>query len=1026
MTSLTTYLPTGNIYEKSRLATMNALRGDVGASFRSIFKPGTLAPQERTSLLDFLGNHPIVEAMIDTVTNPFVLLGAFLSFRYPLSKLRPQDTFKLAEKYKGMSSGMSAWTQNLGAYPDIFARYPRIAKYGKQIIERLDNWKTGTSNNMKQALLSFEQKAGSAITKEEQILFFHMLEGHDKAAGGSLARFLYPAIKKTLGANLKGKSLLKPGFLNNLEPQRATALRKLAVDVEGHLRQVATDFEPMFAADKALRQELNYILGSRGFLTMGVARWRAPKLGGIIREFYAPQVRKGTANIFRNQARGLGSQGERIPATPLSSSVIRREAATLPDMDDIEYLLTKGKYIDEGVYGAMRDYRNFYSRQIQARVQNIFDTSRPENLAGQLERMLVKDYGAAGDVAATAGLQAVATLKASNAKEAMRQFMKGAGSLGEVPQYVTSFYEPLEKYITSMAPTYASSVPLQGAPRGLWNALQVEAKRVNMTPVHQTILFGDYGPYFTGRLSQKFAERIQVWNDRKLKYWELLNRPKVASLFNKLPQGDRSRKYMVGILEGESSIGRGGAPDSAIAALLYQGALAFNPSPPIKNLAQTIITTLPMVGPTAMVRGLKDMWPGLQKYFRSYGKFRKQGHSRTIANDMAMAKAFPEFEKHALSAHSIFEGMADVDKHKWVQGASRGAETFKTVGMGAFSASERFNRLLTWHAGLARGRAFGMEATKLIDYADDLVRATQFPSGVLGTPRKLMNVPATLRQFTQFPLRMTNFLIQSTRYGGEGRNLGVIGRSMLASGLAYEGAKHLAGVDISESLLFGALPAPSWKGAPFYPAPLVPPLVSVAGGVGQAVLSGEYGRLPRDLAVMVPGGLAASRLIRTYSPTRADYSQYRQTGKIPLYDDRGFLTTTYTPMQLFMKSIGVRTTDQVAEQELTRYLLSQKEQLRSYRRDYLNALGANNLEKAEAIQRDYEKRYPGFGPLRIKKSDIRAVERRLTRTRLQRVVEGLPKETQPLFQEMVDMVEVEELSQGLRQGGDYLDTLFGP
>jgi len=110
---------------------------------------------------------------------------------------------------------------------------------------------------------------------------------------------------------------------------------------------------------------------------------------------------------------------------------------------------------------------------------------------------------------------------------------------------------------------------------------------------------------------------------------------------------------------------------------------------------------------------------------------------------------------------------------------------------------------------------------------------------------------------------------------------------------------------------------------------------------------------------------------------------------------------------------------------MTSYLLSQKEKLREYRREYLSAIAQNDSSKANSIQNEYKREYPEFGPLQVKKSDIRAYRNRQTRTRIERVIAGMPKDTQPLFRELAAMVTSVESARSLNDGGEYMDVILG-
>jgi len=199
--------------------------------------------------------------------------------------------------------------------------------------------------------------------------------------------------------------------------------------------------------------------------------------------------------------------------------------------------------------------------------------------------------------------------------------------------------------------------------------------------------------------------------------------------------------------------------------------------------------------------------------------------------------------------------------------------------------------------------------------------------------------------------------------------------------------------------------------------------LSTTGGVAQELLRGDVSNIPRHLAVAVPGGLGLSRVYRTLNPKYADYDQYRTTGVVPIYDKENKLIGRYTPTQLMARAMGVRTINTAQEQEMAHYLLKQRDNLRQYRMDYLEALSQNNLEKAADIQTDFRKAYPDFGPLRVKKSDIRTIRRRREMSRLERIVQGLPSEYRPLYEQMVNMGISNQVGRMAPQGPEALSLL---
>jgi len=153
-------------------------------------------------------------------------------------------------------------------------------------------------------------------------------------------------------------------------------------------------------------------------------------------------------------------------------------------------------------------------------------------------------------------------------------------------------------------------------------------------------------------------------------------------------------------------------------------------------------------------------------------------------------------------------------------------------------------------------------------------------------------------------------------------------------------------------------------------------------------------------AMMVPGGIAARRAYRTLGKKYADYGNRDQQGRIPTYSDKGTLVGSFTPVQLMMKASGIRSTAQQGEQDVTKWLLSQRNKLRDYRRQYMEALSANDLEGAEKINNQFKDAYPQLGGIQVKKSDFKALDNRRQISRINRVMKQLPASYRPLFEQI--------------------------
>jgi len=516
----------------------------------------------------------------------------------------------------------------------------------------------------------------------------------------------------------------------------------------------------------------------------------------------------------------------------------------------------------------------------------------------------------------------------------------------------------------------------------------------------------------------------------------------------------------------------GGGPKSltaegvehGISSWIYTSALGANVSPISKNSLQTLATVInmPGMGPSSIVRGIKELnprlWGGMAHMWDdAAGKMVKVKVDGVLPNWIKgikeakhpitgeivsnMQANFPEFVAHFGEGEGMVAAIEAGDMGMDMMGASSlaksGLKKMQEKLLYGFEKSEMFNRLLGFYAGqqqhlhhLKGSIGKGMSAAKKIEQANtvgaNVVHAGHFTGGPLGTPSATLNWSAPLRQFTHFPLRMVDFLGASTRWGLDPSklNFGTIGRTAATAGITYEVGKNLLGVDLSQAIGSGTIPAPAYEGAPFYPFPLVSPLVSAVGSAAAALYEGDMEKLGATAALAVPGGLAGRRLYKTLAPKYADYQNRTPDGRIPVYNDDHALIGTYTPMQMVMRAMGIKVMNQSEEQGAMKWLLSQRDKLREYRREYLQALFKNDYSRAEAIQKEYQEQYPELGPLQVKKTDITALKNRRNVSRINRVLKGFPKEARPVFQQVLGDAALRTMYQDVETNPASFDIYF--
>jgi len=1027
-----------NSYDRARLAFANAARLDLDGTVRAIFQPTTLSPQQRKSFSQEYAGDPLMQAVVDTATNPLVIIGVLLHLRFPL--LKAHEIFKMRHR-ASQSSGLSWLGRNISNLMSILDDRPDLWKIISGASKRSRGWVLNNYEPIQKAFqTAFTSKLGRGPTEEELHIISHMVKGHMEPMSAKGNR-LFNNILGTTGVNLTGKSILN-----------AEAIRKMpSYGAMRHVANVAGDqFNKMWdtLGSEEAQAVLKDVLKNHYIYDPVIGLGRSVKRGkiqlGRKQSNYLPEIINLNPNSLSMETPDITQYlkevaartgGKQSVSSPVAKNLLTR-GVNLPDMEELGRLADKG-LVDPEVYKAMKDFKVTYSGQLAPKMKEIFAHSPLSTLQRDLTKMFVEDYQLSEGVAEGLTSRAAYLAKTEGRGIALQELFERTKLVGEVPEYRTRFDDVYARYVHASAPTVGWTLPPEGSQASYFKQLGTGMQTLD--PLRKQIISETYLPVLTGRKTAHQIRTQAIYRDTRLRYYEVLQTDKVKRLMSHIPGGEKARQYLSESLSQANTPIDPYALNSRLASWLYYGALGFNPSPAAKNLLQPVITTLNVVGPQSMSEGLSTLLPKLRKMRSIYKQKLASGLAADIADEEAKMEVFPRFMAEDLSM-PMLQDLTEGSINKLSTGARSIIQKGKQASMKMFSATETLNRLWTWEAGLAHARRTspgiftdlktGTLKDEAYEFASKLVHQTQFPGGILGIPSGLANVPPPLRQFMQFPLRMVDYLKSSLRYGSgvpgkPGVNLGTIGRTMAASGVTYEAAKHLLKTDLSGALLFGALPAPSWEGAPFYPFPLVPPAVSMAGSAAQAVLSGDYSHLGQGLAVGMPGGLAAYRAAKYLSPYKADYSQYSKTGLIPVYDSQGKLIQNFTPIQLFARSIGIRTTDQTTQNQLAEYLLKQRDTIREIRRQFLEALSHNDVEKARKIQEDFRHRYPELGPLRVKKTDLKAVSNRHQMDRVQRILSGLPAAYQPLMKEVVGMSQAEQ-TVGMMENGGSLGLFLGP
>jgi hypothetical protein len=1000
-------------FDRPPLWMANLVSGNVDAATRALFSPMSLSPAEmKTVRTQMLGEgrdkNPIMKTAVDLATHPLIIAGLVMAMG-PWGKIA-----KPAQLHKMIAGGGKALP---GIPPINFLRkmvspltsFRNIWHTGflRSVAKFLDNTSKFNADGMEaiaKAVKKYNVAVGKPMGLREQGMVSAWLEAWNRSSNPVSQAWYSDGFKQ----------FTQRPIIPGLQKHMSKPLLKLAQEL-GVVRDKWG--EQMFKGKvwKNIAEEL----AAKGVVVPPEPLIKTGYLPRVItRQTLEMELARGGPLDLRKyelMIREAAKSGRVSPHVKLRSGFSLPEKEMLESLKDIidpEYYQLLHSGIETARVNTLKDTLTNIMNYVQLKVIGT-DPERAMKLAkGAIIREL---HGARSDV----GRRLIGMGLEEQAAERLASQLVGAAAggyknmpqvidhvartVGAPPRYSMRAVEAFQHYVRSMAPTYG------------WfgTGANVELAKIKTTFMEQwqrDMWDRDLLPMMRGFLHPREYYRRLAFNDMKSRFWQWLNTSKVAK--DRIPND--ARRWLMD----KFSTARGSLSESTIggklAHLYYASALGLNLSPTMKNLFQNYITTMPMLGPRNMAAGLeRHVVPGLTRMAKDM--------SKGVKGADAFRKAFPEY--HKIFGHeAIMESMLAGDIAKEGLGASKLLDVIKSKGwrsvhrglMGPFAGSEKFNRLWSFYSAMEGGVAGGLKATEAMELGRFITQYTQFTGGPFGLPNWLRGRNPLFRQFMHFPTRFMEYLYGSMRMGPEGAfSLGTLGRGLMASTGAYVVGKNILNMDLSPALMFSAMPFPQYEGSPFYPFPMVPPAVGVAGQATKALFTGEFGpgEFGKMVAINVPGGLAARRAMRALRPRYAGYRERTTDGRIPVYNDQGFLVGSYTPMQMTMRAMGLWQSDVQGEQQMVDYLLKQRDRIRYIRRQYLEALLQNDLEKAKKIHDRFARQYPQLGPITVKKSDIRAVRNRKQISRVYRVLKGFPKDYRPLFQSMVEQSAIGTIAQ---------------
>lgn len=506
-----------------------------------------------------------------------------------------------------------------------------------------------------------------------------------------------------------------------------------------------------------------------------------------------------------------------------------------------------------------------------------------------------------------------------------------------------------------------------------------------------------------------------------------------------------------------SEFGRGAT------TMLYSSHLGFNPSSAVLNLFQPLLFAQTWVGSKNMAKGYGEALKQYFGYINARLKMPLRANADEVdelrrryfrlsnvgGDDLLNIRA----SSYELLDQVAFATVADKNSGKF---------KFLTteLPLKMFQHTEIFNRVATGEATFAAmqsaGRIKGIKTTVnrgLTDYnfvgkqADvirgtdnirSLVQNTQFGSDIVNSPamfqKGILSLP-WIRQFLTFPMRTFTSWTDTAPMINQGRRTwGVTGyetqgkfsammhdlfRTLGTSAVVYETGKNMFGMDFSKGLgattiyessivgpiLFGERQSLGYR-LPF------PPVFDMAIDGAAAMTDEDKSVFGAMIPRVLPGGIAMQRALNLapqitnqygflggLQKEYTDWSQTNQNGEVPIFREDGSIIKYESGLKRILASAGLGPYMNKQNQELHKFLVKNREQFNAMKSDYIVAMTGNNMQRANMIARQFEKK---FGiPLTVTEQQI---ERHLQTQRVplrERMLDRMSPDIRPQYQPII-------------------------
>lgn len=980
-----------------------AFGGDLPAVWRAAFQPKELTPLERDRLLRKWGlDQGPYARVFKTLTNPLLIAALALTHRFPVPA--GDNIFKLSKAVQGFAAKFPL-LRKLASMQGLFLGMKRVGskadfvdEFGA-IIKDTNDFRSKFGAQYATVLATFEKETGRLPSLKEQRLVGAWLDGLHKPLRGYQGK--NGTIRIGSGettATIEAIGTLMPNLEANMGGPLTQLARGFRQTLDNQWTEVFSDIKGRKRILEAIRRQKAAGFADDTTNVMGDFLSNPKKISDYFprRVLQSEEDFRKLVAVLTESGSGkkFAKAGTRRISSWASPEVYKRKFQMLPSFEDLDQMADVVDPAARARLNALTKARLIHA----ARVEGV----RGSTLRSMNQMSLQELESGYSTTFQPAEAQKIATIMADVRPS----------------EYSLKLMPVISQYNHTLAGTNAWTVKGGGEKvLQMLEELKLTGKTNAVARYQADILENTYIPVAMGRGTFRSALRAQMWSQGTQ---ELLIKVQNSPGLKKVLGESVVKTLSEGILSssGAFSLGNMSNLTRKAAGYFYLSTLGLNPGSALKNMLQLVLTTGPVIGYRTAAAGAGEALRKSHKYFTLRIGPRKLNHQEAIR------KAYPEFGKAGLASSPLVEEVientmmnaSDLGNIAGVRGVKAVKERVAREMMRMFTISENAVRLATFEAGMIHARRAKMPLEASIELSRKLVERTQFLTGPQNTPFFLVDQGPLVRQLTQFPIRMLEFVTTTAMTLGSGAidprtgkamnwlglNPGTFARMIAGSVIAMELGDAM-NWNVGDALIGGAVPSFAPAGKVLAPIPIVPPLFQIVGALGIGLGSGDFSELARSTPLMIPGGTQLFRMMglvpgipgdvgrvaaKTFERTYADYGAPAPDGRIALFSGKGTLKGYYRPWEIVRYGMGIKGGDIQKESELLQTMVKNRDQIRETRRSYMDARFRNNAKEANLISERFMKRF-GF-QLPVTEKDMKAMQMRRQITRLEQVLRTMP------------------------------------